>query len=466
MAIIDADKLEEILSDVQIPIMGESEPGNMATASAKEIFTNYKNLISPALRSKLGARKAHGDRSKVLWKIIIDLLEAGLKPGEVVILVESTVWNKFGEDRSRLWADVKKGAARLQDSDPQSNGAGRRARKRSTAHSEPWSIPFDRYMAQESRDPAWMIEGLWTAQSHGIIAGEPKTRKSYLADDIGLSVATGTGVLGHFPVKQRGPVLLIQEEISDAEQKKRLRYMAVAKGLGGESEKVGRSGISVVFPNSVPLYLRNRKSFDLTSVEEMEKMTNVVVELEIILLILDPLQLMLGQANENHAHEVRPILQNLLKLKEATGVGIIIVHHYSKNQEKQGGQRMLGTQAFHGWCESALYLDKPEPSVTRVQREFRNFEPMPDFDVEYLGGNERYDVQVVEKKPKRPPRTSFDRLCLKHLGTSVKALAKHLKTSDMVIRRKVEKSPYLELSTRQRKDGGRPISIVVKANGE
>lgn len=458
---VSYEEILEALSDVRVPIIGQaSSNGRAASASPREILRNYRAIIPRVITAKLAASKPSGDRSKVLWKLNCALLEAGLTPGEVVALVEKTVWNKFGEDRSRLWADVNKAARRVSQSpsDPSRNGASRKSKNRT----EPWSIPLDRYLAVESRDPQWMIEGLWTDKSHGIIAGEPKTRKSYLAIDIALSVATGTPCFGHFPVHKSGPVLLIQEEISDAEMKKRLRHIAHAKKLSGTVKKTPE-GISVRLPDPIPLYLRNRQQFELGNVEHLEKLTEEILEKSIRLVIFDPLQMMLGGVNEDKASEVRPILIDLLKLKEATGCGVMIVHHYGKNEERKGGQRMLGSQAFHGWVESALYLTKPEPYTTRIEREFRNFEPMDHIDVEYLGGNDGYAVAIETHRPRRTRPNEFEQFCLKHLNYPVKAFAKHFRTTDKTIRRRIEQSPHLSIKSIKRKATGRPIDVVVRA---
>lgn len=463
MGVISIEKLEELLSDVEVPILNThgKTSHKRAKASPREIFRNYASVIRPGTRGKLAASMATGDRSKVLWRLTCQLLEAGLSPGEIVVLVEKTVWNKFGEDRSRLWADVTRAASKVgataSQPRPHSN-------EQAKTRSEPWSIALDRYLSLESRDPQWMIEGLWSDKSHGIIAAEPKARKSYLAIDIALSVATGTHCLDYFPVRQWGPVLMVQEEISDAEMKKRLRYIAASKHLEGKVHKV-EDMIRVTMPSPIPMYLRNRQGFNLTNTDHLEELNREIVDRAIKLLILDPLQWMLGDADENKAHEVRTILRNLLKLKEATGTGIIIAHHYGKDADRKGGRRMLGSQAFHGWVESALYLTKPEPHVTEVEREFRNFDPMPNFQIEYAGGNEEYTVQVLEEKPtkRKPKMTKFERWCIKHPNTPVKRLAQALNTNDNNIRRRVERSPYLEIRSKRLNATGRPVSVIARA---
>lgn len=464
MGVISLDDLEATLSDVEVPVLkgrGESN-GVAATASPKEIFRNYRDVIPRGVVGKLGAKVATGDRSKVLWRLSNALLEVGLSTGETVVLLENTVWNKFQEDRSRLWADVNKAA--------QSNGNTRTkaSKRKARKASGPWSIPLDRYLSVESRDPQWMIEGLWSDKSHGIIAGEPKTRKSYVSIDIALSVATGTDCLGRFKVTKPGPVLMIQEEISDAEMRKRLRFIAASKGLGGTVHKKGDE-LSVHLPEPVPLYLRNRKQLDLSSDETFQMLHKHITEKEISLLILDPLQLMLGEVDENKASEVRPILYNFLQLKEETGTGVMIIHHYSKASDKsprRGGQRMLGSQAFHGWVESALYLSKNEKYETEVEREFRNFDPIEGFSIAYTGGNERYEVAVSMYRPtkaKPKPMTKLDVYVLKHEGVSVLALARHLKTARKTLERHVEESAYIEVTERRSPRGGRPKAVLVAA---
>jgi hypothetical protein len=452
------EEIKEVLSDIQETIIGDGgngsggtgrkASGERATASAREILRNYRQVVPAGVGRKLAAKTPTGDRSKVLWALINGLLEVGLSPGEVVVLVERTVWNKFGEDRSRLWADVNKAASL--------NGSGT-AKKVRKAQEE--AVRLDRYLAVETSDPTWMIEGLWTNKSHGIMAGEPKTRKSYLAIDIALSVATGTKCLGHFAVKQAGPVLLIQEEIEDAEMKKRLRHIAMAKGLGGTVEKVDGS-IRVRLPEPVPLYLRNRQGFDLTNTGQKDGLRKEIEDKEIKLLILDPLQMMLGDADENRASEIRPILVWLLQLKEETGCAILILHHFGKDTEKKGGRRLLGSQAFHAWTSSALFLEK-EGSTTRVEREFRNFEVLPNFTVDYVGEEGTYEVEVTEDEvPSRPSK--FDRTCFPLCGKPIRVVCELLGLDRRVLMKEIAESNYLDVGERKSKKTGRPLKMLLR----
>ena len=60
----------------------------------------------------------------------------------------------------------------------------------------------------------WRVEGLWSDQAVGILGGEPKCCKSFLALDVALSVASGAACLRQFPVRRTGKVLIFPAEDS------------------------------------------------------------------------------------------------------------------------------------------------------------------------------------------------------------------------------------------------------------
>jgi len=66
----------------------------------------------------------------------------------------------------------------------------------------------------QANEPVWMIEGLWSAEAVGIIGGEPKSFKTFLALDLAVAVATGAPCLRRFPTHRTGAVLLYAAEDS------------------------------------------------------------------------------------------------------------------------------------------------------------------------------------------------------------------------------------------------------------
>ena len=85
-------------------------------------------------------------------------------------------------------------------------------------------LPVQQASQLESHGPQiqWLVQDLWTDQAVGILGGEPKCCKSFLALDLAVSVASGVACLRQFPVPRSGPVLLFPAEDSLAVVRQRL----------------------------------------------------------------------------------------------------------------------------------------------------------------------------------------------------------------------------------------------------
>src|SRR4051794_10282951 len=77
----------------------------------------------------------------------------------------------------------------------------------------------------------WLIKQLWSEEAVGIVGGEPKSGKTFLALDLAVSVATGTPCLRRFPVSRAGRVLLYAAEDPLDMVRHRLEGICVASGL-------------------------------------------------------------------------------------------------------------------------------------------------------------------------------------------------------------------------------------------
>src|SRR5580658_218864 len=86
-------------------------------------------------------------------------------------------------------------------------------------------------LAERSEEHRWLVEGLWADQAVGIVGGEPKCCKSFLALDLAVSVASGAACLRHFRVAQTGSVLLFAAEDALHVVRTRLAGIAAASGV-------------------------------------------------------------------------------------------------------------------------------------------------------------------------------------------------------------------------------------------
>jgi RecA-family ATPase len=250
-------------------------------------------------------------------------------------------------------------------------------------------------MAQEMEAPSWMIEGIWTDKSHGIIGGEPKTLKTTLALAMGIAVASGKPFLGTFEVPSPGPVLMVQEEndprnVQDTMRKVASSYGLISKGDATTSPSptgsIGSTVVDVRFPDDIPFWLWNNEGLNLTVEESRELLLQDIRELRPKLLILDPIQYCFGDnVDFDRAHEIRPQLRWLMGLRFEYEMAIILIHHFRKSEATRSGQRMLGSTMFHGWTSSALYFkDRTEEDGWKrieVEREFREQGPQTPMKV-------------------------------------------------------------------------------------
>jgi hypothetical protein len=192
-----------------------------------------------------------------------------------------------------------------------------------------------------AEDRRWLIDGLWAAEAVGIVGGEPKCCKSFLALDMAVAVASGAPCLGRFAPVEPGRVLLFAAE--DALHVVRRRLEGIAHGAG---TTLAALDIQVITAPTLRLDL----------VEDRQRLAETVEHLRPRLLILDPF-VRLHRIDENVSGEVAPLLAYLRELQRRHAVAVVLVHHARKGAGKaRAGQALRGSSEFHAWGDSNLYL--------------------------------------------------------------------------------------------------------------
>jgi biotin operon repressor len=454
-------KILKLVKEVD-PIDGEIQVPELEIPSktSKELLTHYRKALDRRVFRLLRAKRpVEGERSDRLWELENLLLSAGMSPEEVFVVIRASVWNKYrgrADETYRIWLEIQK-AARTQSGLQSGESSAPVLEIRPTG----WEH-HDLFMQSELPPPAWMIDRIWSDRSHGLIAGEPKGYKSLLATDMAISVASGTKFLGHYDTPVTGPVLMIQEENPSWLMQSRIRKIEKAKGILGEAE-VDATTLSIRHGGDVHLELLNQAGFDLTDPSHLELLERKVQVVRPVLIVLDPLAEMLGDAEENSNREMRPVLQWLRHLKVRYSCGVLIVHHYGKQSvtPRFGGQRVRGASAFHGWVESGLYVEKPDPEnphYIRISREHRGQTPQGSFDLEVFEGepNVDDDYEVIVHDIRAKKHDALWRYVEKHPGVSIPALSKKLGKSRTQIARMAKKSGLEIRIAKGKGKSGRP----------
>ena len=213
-------------------------------------------------------------------------------------------------------------------------------------------LPFQRASTLATQGAAltrWLVEGLWSEQAVGILGGEPKCCKSFLALDLAVSVASGAPCLRRYPVRQRGRVLLFPAEDSLAVVRRRLEGICAAAGIGFESLSV-----DVI---TEPVLRLDRD-------QDRDRLAATVAAVRPVLLILDPM-IRLHRVDENDASQIAPLLSHLRELQRRFQVAVLLVHHARKDSHgSRPGQALRGSSELHGWGDSNLYMRRRGAQLT------------------------------------------------------------------------------------------------------
>ena len=248
-------------------------------------------------------------------------------------------------------------------------------------------------LAQRADEPRWLVTSLWSEEAVGIIGGEPKCCKSFLALDLTVSVAAGTACLRRFPVSRAGRVLLHAAEDALHIVRRRLEGICAAAGLA-----LADLDVQVITAPTVRLDLEA----DRTNLDE------TVAKLKPRLLVLDPF-VRLHRIDENASGEVAPLLAYLRELQRRHAIAVVVVHHAKKGAGRiPAGQALRGSSEFHAWGDSNLYLRRNGEDLT-LSAEHRAAPAMPAITLELIQRASALALEVVDRRPPQtPPPTSVD----------------------------------------------------------
>jgi hypothetical protein len=213
------------------------------------------------------------------------------------------------------------------------------------------TLPVQRasLLATTGPQTQWLIEGLWAEQAVGILGGEPKCCKSFLALDIAVSVASGRPCLRQYPVTRAGKVLLFPAEDSLPVVRQRLEGIAAAAQVPFEA---------------LPIEVITAPSVRLDTPADRQLLSNTVQQFQPRLLILDPL-IRLHRVDENDATQIAALLSFLRALQRQFQLAVLLVHHARKDSHSsRPGQALRGSSELHGWGDSNLYLRRRGSQLT------------------------------------------------------------------------------------------------------
>jgi len=262
-------------------------------------------------------------------------------------------------------------------------------------------------LAERKEESRWLVTGLWSEQAVGIVGGEPKCCKSFLALDLAVAVAAGIPCLRRFAVPRAGRVLLFAAEDALHIVRRRLEGISAAAGV-----RLADLDIQVITAPTVRL--------DLNA--DRRSLAETVDRLQPRLLILDPF-VRLHRIDENASGEVAPLLAYLRELQRRHAVAVLVVHHAKKGGNGvRAGQALRGSSEFHAWGDSNLYLRRHGDDLS-LSVEHRAAPSLTPMTIELAQRGDALALEVVDRRdPATPVPSSLDERITAALGEADRPL--------------------------------------------
>ena len=263
-------------------------------------------------------------------------------------------------------------------------------------------------LAARAETQRWLVTGLWSEEAVGLVGGEPKCCKSFLALDLAVAVASGTPCLRHFPVSRPGRVLLYAAEDALHIVRRRLEGICAAADVS-----LQELDVHVITYPTVRL--------DLPA--DRARLEQTVEQLKPRLLVLDPF-VRLHRIDENASGEVAPLLAYLRELQRRHNLAVLVVHHAKKGAGRiRAGQALRGSSEFHAWGDSNLYLRRLGNELT-LTVEHRAAPSPPTVTLELTQRGEALSLEVqAPSTPEVLTPTSIDDRILNTLRNSSRPLS-------------------------------------------
>lgn len=335
----------------------EDEDG-VVYVSPSEVFEKYQDKLPRWARRELMAKKITGkaDRSEMLWKLENVCLESGMEMEEAFAIIKQSAWNKFKGRRNEdeiLLRELRKAVDGAFKEKPK--GAEKRRRKSDEEESREEKEEYGGFLKFESLDDIEEedIDFIWKPYlARGVVTileGDPGLGKSYLAQMIAGSIATGRRIMS--PVKGapkvEGSVVYFDIENAAGNTTKPRLVQNGFKNFHGRYHVVQQ-----------PFSIDDDEALDIVY-EEMEKLKPSLV-------VFDTLNTYIGKADTHKASEVAQAFGIFQQISKDFNCSVLVLRHLVKG----GGSaiyRGQGSIAFTGSARVVMSVGvDPEDTDTRA----------------------------------------------------------------------------------------------------
>ena len=213
--------------------------------------------------------------------------------------------------------------------------------------------------ADSAKASEYMIDGLLETDSHGILAGQSMSYKTFVALMLAYCICTGTPFMGH-DVYVRGRVLIVCGE-----------------GKGGLKRRI--RAITIKYGDFDDNLMVLERSIQIDNPAHMQELKNAIDYWEPILVIFDTFASLVANTDENSPSSVGPVLRLIKETCRNGYTSSMIVHHYGKDP----GKGMRGASNFTNDVDFSFSLkrENKKMSTTMACEKMKDGEDFADISL-------------------------------------------------------------------------------------
>jgi hypothetical protein len=166
-------------------------------------------------------------------------------------------------------------------------------------------------LAKNARAPVFLINKILETDSHGMIAGDSMSYKTFVVLKIAHSICTGNDFFNNI-VYKKGKVLYISGEGRESFGR-RVKALEIVEGTMGDN------------------FLFLTDFFCIDDDAQMRVLSSEIKRINPVLVIFDTFSSLVSISDENAAKDVARVLNLRTKTCRHNGVSSILVHHYGKD---------------------------------------------------------------------------------------------------------------------------------------
>ena len=197
----------------------------------------------------------------------------------------------------------------------------------------------------------WLVDGIIPEKGIVLLYGSSGVGKSFAVLDFAFAVHYGTNWAGR-PTHCGDVVYVAAEDAAGIASR-------IAKIMN--NRKLEDDGILLV-DSCFDLSRNSSDHFDL--IESLPFHARKTVRL----VIVDTLQMALGDADENSASDATAIMRNCRRISDALNCAVVLVHHAGKDTAKKA----RGSSAYTGAADTVIYMSGTKSQKTLVLQKQKN----------------------------------------------------------------------------------------------